>query len=65
MRFCLTVHELSKTNLSKLDRLSDQFIKKWLGTPKYGANIALVHMNNGLDIPRVSDIYYVSHSITQ
>ena len=28
------------------------------------ANIALVHMNNGLDIPRVSDIYYVSHCLS-
>ena len=63
MRFCLTVHELSKSNLTLLDRMSDQFIKKWLGVPKYGANTALVHMNNGLDIPRISDIYYVSHCL--
>lgn len=64
MRFCLTVHELTKTNLSLLDRKCDQFIKKWLGVPKYGANIALVHMKNGLDIPQVSDIYYVSHCLS-
>ena len=30
--------------------MGDQIIKKWLGVPKYGANTALVHINNGLDI---------------
>ena len=63
MRFCLTVHELTKSNLALLDRRTDIHLKKWLGVPKHGANIALVHMHNGLNIPRVSDIYHTSHCL--
>ena len=47
MRFCLTVHELTKSNIALLDRRTDIHLKKWLGVPKHGANIALVHMHNG------------------
>ena len=63
MRFGLTVHELTKSNLALLDRKCDISLKKWIGVPKHGANIALVHMKNGLDIPRASDVYNTSHCL--
>ena len=60
IRFMLTVHTLQKSHLDSLDTLTDGYVKKWLGIPSRGANIALVHIPQGLDIPRLSDLYWKS-----
>ena len=46
----------------RLDRMSEQYVKKWFGIPKHGANTALVHMSRGLNIQRISDVYRQAHS---
>ena len=33
-RFLLTVHELTKTNLGKLDSLTHKYLKSWIGLPR-------------------------------
>ena len=43
MRYMLTVHDLHATHLGQLDTLLDKYIKKWMGIPRCGANIAVVH----------------------
>ena len=60
IRFMLTVHTLQKSHLDSMDTLTDGYVKKWLGIPSRGANIALVHIPQGLDIPRLSDLYWKS-----
>ena len=64
VRFLLTVHTLHKTHLESLDTLTDRYVKKWLGVPSRGANIALIHLPQGLDIPRLSDIYWKAHCLS-
>ena len=63
IRFLLTVHTLQKTHLDKLDVLTDKYLKSWLGVPSRGANVAIVHLPQGLNIPRLSDIYRQSQSL--
>ena len=58
LRFMMTVHTLHKTHLDLLDTMTDGYVKKWLGIPSRGANIALVHLPQGLAIPRLSDVYW-------
>ena len=43
IRFLLTVHILGKSHLDTLDIAADKFVKKWLGIPSRGANMAFVH----------------------
>ncbi|XP_071491341.1 uncharacterized protein [Diadema antillarum] len=59
----LQVHTLQKTHLDKLDVMTDKYLKKWLGVPARGANIAIVHLPHGLNIPSLSDIYRQSQSL--
>ena len=63
IRFLLTVHDLRKTQLDELDTFCDQYLKKWLKIPKHGANIAFIHENHGLNIPRISSLYQESHCL--
>ena len=48
-QFLLTVHQLTKTQLSNLDTLTDKHIKKWAGLPRSATN-ALIHMKEGMNI---------------
>ena len=41
IRFLLTVHDLPQTHLTKLDTMSDQFLKKWAGLPRCATNAIL------------------------
>ena len=61
MKFCLTVHDLTSSNLQVLDRGAEQFLKKWLGIPRHGANTAMLHMSRGLNIQTVSGVYCQAH----
>ena len=63
LKYMLTVHDLHKTHLGLLDTLLDRYIKKWLGIPRQGANIAVVHAPGGLDIPTISEIYRSCHCL--
>ena len=63
IRFLLTVHTLNKTHLDKLDVLTGKYLKNWLGIPSRGANLAIVHLPQGLNIPRLSDIYRQSQTL--
>ena len=62
MRFLLTVHELTKSDLKKLDTFTDKFIKKWSGLPPSATN-AIIHMKPGLDIMSTSHLHTLCHSL--
>ena len=49
---------MHKTQLDALDTMTDGYLKKWLGIPSRGANIAPVHLPQGMAIPRFSDVYW-------
>ena len=63
LRFKLTVHELTLTNLQKLDALTDRYLKSWLAMPPSGT-LAVVHSNEGLGIKSLTHIYKESHAIS-
>ena len=58
LRFMMSVHTVHKTHLDVLDTMTDGYLKKWLGIPSRGANIAPVHLPQGMAIPRFSDVYW-------
>ncbi len=60
-RFLLTVHEISKTSLTKLDSLSHRYLKSWAGLPRCAAT-EILHLPLFLDIPTVTEIYLQCHS---
>ena len=53
IRFLLTVHDLPKTYLEKLDRKTDQYLKKWAGLPRC-ATPAVLHLNTALNVKKIS-----------
>ena len=63
IRFLLTVHDLSETHLLQLDRIVDQYLKKWAGLPKCATN-AILHLDTALDIKNVSTLYKETHTVT-
>ena len=63
IRFLLTVHDLPKTHLEKLDTHCDQYLKKWAGLPR-SATTSLLHLNTALDIKKISTLYYEAHTVT-
>ncbi len=62
IRFKLTVHDISQTNLKKLDSLIDGMIKKWLSMPPSGTH-AIIHAKEGLNIKSISHLYKETHAI--
>ena len=46
--FLLTVHDITDTNLKKMDTFTDKFVKKWAGLPLCATN-AIIHLKCGLD----------------
>jgi hypothetical protein len=60
-RFLLTVHSLTATQLSKLDTLTDKFVKHWAGLPRSATN-AVIHLKGGLDLRSVSELYTEAHA---
>ena len=65
IRFLLTVHDITKTDLQKLDNLCHKYLKKWAGLPPCATN-SVFHLKNALDIPSVTSVYdeahYVAHT---
>ncbi len=62
IRFKLTVHKLTNTNLTKLDALSDRFVKGWLHMPESGI-MAIVHTNERLGVKTLSYLYREGHAV--
>ena len=60
-RFLMTVHTLTSTQLSKLNTLTDKFIKSWAGLPRSATN-AIIHLQGGLDIRSISEMYTEVHA---
>ena len=63
IRFLLTVHDLPHTHLQQLDRLANQYLKKWAGLPRC-ATTAILHLNTALNIKDISTLYKEAHSVT-
>ena len=63
MRYMLTVHELTDTQLEKLDHFHTNAIKRLLGLPSKGPTPVVIHSPDGLGIPRVSDTYLELHTL--
>jgi hypothetical protein len=63
IRFKLTVHEITTTNLAKLDALGDRYLKKWLAMPQSGT-MAIAHSKHGLGIKSFTQIYKEAHAIS-
>ena len=61
--FILTVHNLTTTSLEKLDRLTDKYVKQWAGLPPSATN-ALLHMQIGMDIKSISEMYMEAHTVS-
>ena len=62
-RFLLTVHTLTPTHLKLLDTLTDKFIKKWSGIPPSATN-AIIHMDQGLGVKSISEMYTECHAVS-
>lgn len=59
----LSIHDLSKCQLSDLESLTHSYMKRWLGLPQ-GASWALVHDVHGLNIKSIDHLYKESRSLT-
>ena len=54
--FFLTVHDITISDLKKMDAIAHKFMKTWAGVPCSGTNL-IFHMQQGLEIPRISQLY--------
>jgi hypothetical protein len=61
-RFILSIHDLSKTDLGKLDALANWYLKSWLGMPQ-GGSFLPVHSGLGMNVKSVSHLYKESRSL--
>ena len=61
-RFMLTIHVLTDTHLQLLDTLTDKAIRKWSGLPTSATN-ALFHMQEGLHVKSISELYAEAHTL--
>ena len=61
-RFHLTVHEITSTDLKKLDNLTNKYLRKWTGMPPCATN-AILHMRTGLEIKSISELYEEAHCV--
>ena len=62
VRFILTIHDLTKSDLKHLDVFTDKYVKKWTGVPPSATN-AMIHMKAGLDIPSITQLYRLTHCL--
>jgi hypothetical protein len=53
--FILSIHDLTKIDLWKLDALTNRYLKSWLGMPQ-GGSFLPVHSGLGMDVKSVSSI---------
>ena len=62
-RFLLTVHEITSTDLKKLDNLTNKYLRKWAGMPPCTTS-AIIHLRTGLDIKSISSLYEEAHCVS-
>ena len=62
LRYLMTVHELTDSQLDLLGHLHTNTVKAFLGLSSRGPTPAFIHSPNGLAIPRLSDVYVESHN---
>ena len=62
-RFNLTVYDLTKTGLQKLDTLTSKYMKKWSGLPPCATN-SIFHLRTGLEIKSISSLHEESHCVS-
>ena len=62
IRFKLSVHDITNSNLKKLDALCDRYCKTWLSMPR-SATPAILHSNVGLNIKSISQLYKECHAV--
>jgi hypothetical protein len=55
-RFILSIHDLIKTDLGKLDDLTHRYLKSWLAMPQSGSFLP-IHSGLGMDVKSVSHLY--------
>jgi hypothetical protein len=60
--FILSIHDLAKTDLKKLDDLTHRYIKSWLGMPQ-SSSFLPVHFGLSMDVKSVSYLYKESRSL--
>ena len=63
IRFLLTVHDLTSTHLSKLDTITDQYLKGWAGLPRC-ATPEILHRTTAMNIKKVSTLYTEAHCVS-
>ncbi len=56
-KFILTVHNLSATNLDRIDAVTTRFLKKWLHLPS-SATPAVIHTSQVLSIKSIKHLYH-------
>jgi hypothetical protein len=61
-RFILLIHDVTKTDLKKLDDLTHRYLNSWLGMPQSGSFLPL-HSGLGMDLKSVSHLYKESLSL--
>ena len=64
LKFQLTVHDISKSNLGLLDALQHRFLKKWTGLA-HSATTTVLHSKHFLNIPSFSELYDEVHQLNQ
>ena len=55
-RFILTIHNLTKTNITCLEALCHKYLKSWSGIARCG-NTDIIHSNRYLNILSISELY--------
>ena len=60
--FILLIHDLTNSDLSKLDALTHRFLKSWLGMPQ-SASFLPVHSGCGMDVKSISHLYKESRTL--
>ena len=62
-RFILSIHDLTKSQISDLESMAHSYLKRWLGLPR-GASWALVHDIHGMNVKSIDHLYKESRSLT-
>ena len=61
LRYMLTVHDLTNTQLNDLDSKVTKYLKKWLNIPSHGATSAILYSHDGLKLCFPSQLYKEAH----
>ncbi len=58
LRYILSVHSLTDTQLKELDNIQTRTLNQWLKIPKHGANRSGLYCGKGLGFKLVSELYF-------